>query len=425
MLKKIAFIAYYKKKTIFSFNAVVGAIESDGATRNIDVFFIRERKELLKNLESILKRFDKVIVAFSIFTAQYWDTSQLIKKIRKKYRNRMILIAGGPHPSGKPRQTLRIGIDVVFIGESERSIVNFIKALQHGDNYNNVKGIAFFDKDGNYIRNKKEDFIDLDNYPPFPLRNTQFGAIEIARGCPYMCHFCQTPFLLGQKPRYRSIETICKYIKILKKENLTDIRFIAPNAFSYGSSDGKSINLQKVEKLLSEVKAIIGKNGRIFYGSFPSEVRPEHVTPQTLGIIQKYANNDNIIIGAQSGSQRILDYCHRGHTVEQVYDAVDLTIKQGLQVNVDFIFGLPTETKTDRNETLRVMKALIKKGARIHAHTFMPHPNTPFSKLPFSKIGKKTKTFLKEYNFRGHVYGNWRRQEKIRKKVSKLLKKNI
>ena len=79
------------------------------------------------------------------------------------------------------------------------------------------------------------------------------------------------------------------------------------NAFSYGSKDGRELNLSELENLLYSVKKLLGNKGRIFFGSFPSEVRPEHVTEETLLLAKQYINNDNLIIGVQTGSKSLLD----------------------------------------------------------------------------------------------------------------------
>ncbi len=414
-MKKTAFIVFYDKDTIFSLNAVVAALETDRSTRQIAIFYIYELRELMAKLQRILNVYELIVVGFSLFLTQIGEIIKVIKKIRKRFGNRIIIIAGGPHPSARPKETLKIGFDAVFIGESEKTVIKYFKRLQNNKNVDKVKGMACFNQNGSYCYTKKDYTINLDQYPPFPVKNTRFGAIEIGRGCPYACNFCQASFMMGTKTRYRSIETICKYVEILKKEfkEDTDIRFIIPNAFSYGSKDGKSINLPKLDELLSRVKGIIEAQGRIFYGTFPSEVRPEHINDETLALLKKYADNDNIIIGAQSGSQKMLDHCHRGHTIHDIYTAVELTSKFGLLPNVDFIFGLPGEEEQDKIQTRECMKDLISMGARIHAHFFIPLPGTPFAGASVRNIDKETRKFLKKYNYKGKVYGNWRKQEKI------------
>ena len=297
-----------------------------------------------------------------------------------------------------------------------------MKNLLEDKELKSIKGIVLFDKDKKLFLTDKREPIDLNKYPPFPLKNSHFGPIEITRGCPYVCYFCQTPYILGAKPRHRSIESICKYIRIMKRENLTDIRFITPNAFSYGSSDGKTLNLPKLEELLKVIKDIIGPKGRIFLGSFPSEVRPEHVTEETLALLLKYADNDNITIGAQSGSQKILDLCHRNHTIEDVYNAVELTLNAKLKANVDFIFGLPNEIDKDIELTIEMMRDLVKKGARIHTHSFIPLPQTPFSKESAHRIDDRFKDAIREITSKGGAFGDWQKQERLAIKISKYLK---
>jgi B12-binding domain/radical SAM domain protein len=420
--KKIAFVIYYNKVNKYSFNALIGALESEKNLNDIKVFFISIKEELLKDLKYIIEKYEKIILGISFFTTQLWEVFKLIKTIRKKFGNRIFLIAGGPHPSGDPKGTIKIGFDVVFIGESEESLIEFLKNEKTEQDYSMVKGIAYLDKNGNYIYTGKRTPVDLDNFSPFPTKYNKFGAIEITRGCPYFCYFCQTPFILGRYPRHRSIESICKYIEVMKAKNLTDIRFITPNAFSYGSSDGKTVNLEKIEELLQRIQSIIKPEGRIFFGSFPSEVRPEHVTESTLDLILKYASNDNIIIGAQSGSQKVLDFCHRNHTIEDIYNAVKFTLAKNLKANIDFIFGLPGENEEDVKLTIKMMKNLAQMGAKIHTHSFIPLPQTPFAKKDVGKINKELKKAITELTSKGFAFGEWKKQEKLAIKIGKYLK---
>lgn len=422
MQKKIAFVIYYNKVNKYSFNALIGALENEKNLNDIKVFFISTKEELLKDLRYIVEKYETIILGISFFTTQLWEIFELIKTIRKRFGNRIFIIAGGPHPSGDPKGTIKIGFDIAFIGESEESLIEFLKNIKTEQDYSIIKGIAYLDKNGNYIYTGKRTPVDLDNYSPFPIKYNKFGAIEITRGCPYTCYFCQTPYILGLYPRHRSIDSICKYVELMKSKNLTDIRFITPNAFSYGSSDGKTVNLEKIEKLLQRIQDIIKPEGRIFFGSFPSEVRPEHVNEATLDLILNYASNDNIIIGAQSGSQKILDLCHRDHTVEDIYNAVQITLSKKLKANVDFIFGLPGENEQDRILTINMMKDLSKKGARIHTHSFIPLPHTPFAKKDVGRINKDIKKAIKELTSKGFAFGEWKKQERLAIKIGKYLK---
>lgn len=424
LIKDTALVVYYYKDNIYSINALIGALETDSYFDNINVYFITNKSELIEGLKDIITKHKLIIVGISFFTTQLWDIYNIISSLRNKYKKKVLYIAGGSHPTGDPLGVLKLGFDFVIVGEGEETLRELLKKVDVGSDFEAVKGIAFINDFDEYISTGRRKAINLDEYHPFPLKNRRFGAIEITRGCPYVCYFCQTPYILGTKPRHRSIETICRYVKILKiyYGDLTDVRFITPNAFSYGSLDGKVLNLTKLEKLLKNIREIIGKNGRIFLGTFPSEVRPEHVTNDTLGLVLRYADNDNITIGAQSGSQRILDLCHREHSVQDIYNAVDLTLRSNLKINVDFIFGLPGENDEDIKLTIQMMKDLAIKGVKLHAHSFIPLPQTPFAKVPVNKVEDIYKKEIKSLISKGFAFGDWQKQEKLAIKIAKYMK---
>ena len=422
-IKKIAFVVFYQKKNIYSFNALIGAIETVGELDDIDLYFIRGSENLDNELERICENHQKVVLGISFFTTQLWEINEFLKPLRAKYKERVLFVAGGPHPTGDPKGTLKMGFDIVVVGEGEETLIEILCNVKNNKTFDAIRGIAYFNKNKILITTKKRRWVDLDKYPPLPVKNVKFGAIEITRGCPFACYFCQTPFLLGTHPRHRSINSICNAVSVLKSYGKTDIRFITPNAFSYGSSDGKSLKIPLLEELLIEITKIIKPKGKIYLGSFPSEVRPEHVTKETLGLILKYAANDNIVLGAQSGSQKILNSCNRGHSTEDVYNAVKLTLEAGLTPNVDFIFNLPNETEEDIDLTIDFMYKISDMGAKIHSHTFMPLPLTRFAYEDVKDVDKKIIKTISKLSSQGLAYGEWKKQEKIAKDISKYLKK--
>lgn len=413
-------VIFYNKNNRYSFNSLLGAIEIEDRFKNINIIFVEKEEELF-NLSELIDNNKKTIFAFSFFTTQIFDIFNIVRKLRDLYKNRIILIAGGPHPTGDPIGTLKMGFDYVFRGEGEESFVKFLLKFLNNEDLENVKGLSFI-KYGDFFISSLGEKVDINQYPPFSIKYEKFSPIEITRGCPFFCNYCETPYIFGGKVRHRSIENIIKHIEIMKKLNLTDIRFITPNAFSYGSIDGKKLNLEALEKLLKEIKRVIGERGRIFLGTFPSEVRPEFVIDETLILVKKYAFNDSIVIGAQSGSEKVLKLINRGHGVKEIYKSVELSIKYNLKPIVDFIFGLPKEEKEDIEETLKVMKDLLKLGARIHAHTFIPLPLTPFQFEKSGRVSEKLKSFIKE-NFKEKVvFGDWGVQQKLGKKIEEYFK---
>ncbi len=396
------FIFYKTKYNRYSLKALLGAIEKYGLSENVLV------EESIEEIKKIIKRNKKGIVLFSFPTTEVFNIELHLKQLNKLKKSfEIMLVAGGPHASGIPEQTLRMGFDIVVEGEGEEIVKDLLENP--------------FDKKGKILKGKE---VSLDNYPSFSKKFKIFGAIEITRGCPFMCAFCQTPRIFGITPRHRSIKRILEEVEIRVKWGKKDIRFITPNALGYGAK-GKEPDFSTVEELLREIRKIGGKNVKIFLGTFPSEIRPDFVTQESARILKAYVDNDNITIGAQSGSDRMLEILRRGHGVKDVINAVKILRKQGFKVNVDFIFGFPEEKEKDAKESLKTMRLLIKMGARIHAHSFLPLPQTPL-------FGKETSPipsyFLKEIeNFisKGALFGQWKKQIQLGEKLCKYFTERL
>ncbi len=417
--KGLSLVLLYEKINRYSINALLGALQRYETIFPLEIYLSPSNPLLL--LKELLSRGKRVVVGFSFFTPQVPHIISQVREIKKRFPQ-VILVAGGPHPSGDPRGTLAMGFDVVVRGEGEETFPQLLQAIMEEIPLDSVSGVFFSSPKGEVFSGKRER-VDLDIYPPFSERYRAFGPIEISRGCPFGCFFCQTSYLFGKQVRHRSPSTLFSYVEIYTKRGMRDIRFITPNAFSYGSRDGRKVNVQALEELLRGVRSIVGEQGRIFFGSFPSEVRPEHVTEETLSLVREYADNDNLVIGAQSGSERILEICHRRHSVKDIYRATGLCLKYGLLPKVDFIFGLPEEREEDIRATVKVMRELIEMGAKIHAHTFIPLPGTPFSRKPPGRLSLEIKSFIKQVLPFGRVFGEWERQEKMAQRVWRVLNK--
>lgn len=302
-----------------------------------------------------------------------------------------VFVAGGPHPSGCPREVLE-HFDYVVIGEGEETLPELIRALQSGSDVSQVRGVACI-REGTYHFSGPREQVDLDRYPPF--KSPLYGPIEISRGCPWNCAYCQTPSLFGHRMRHRSVASICKYEK-----SYADKRLVSPNAFAYGS-DGITSNPAAVENLLRNL------SGNIYFGTFPSEVRPEFVTSEMVGMVTTYCANKEIHLGGQSGSDRVLRAIHRGHTAEEVVTAACIIKDGGLTPVVDFIFGLPGENTEDQTATLECIRSIINEGGKIRAHYFLPLPGTELAEAQPALVDPEIDHLLGKLALGGRLTGSW------------------
>ncbi len=284
--------------------------------------------------------------------------------------------------------------------------------MADGRSIDDVRGIARLEDDRMLVEGRGAPVDELDRFPPFAVRRRLWGPIEITRGCIYACKFCQTPFLAKARFRHRSAPEIARWASEIRRAGMRDVRFVSPTSLSYGSPD-ETVDLAAIEDLLARVRAAIGDDGRLFFGTFPSEVRPEHVTPEALAILARYVDNDNLVIGGQSGSARVLARSHRGHDVESIEHAVRVAVEAGFVPNVDFLLGLPGEEEEDAQATVDLIERLTALGARAHGHTFMPLPGTPFRHSPAGRVDERTRARLTALEGRGRLYGQWRMQEEL------------
>jgi len=159
------------------------------------------------------------------------------------------------------------------------------------------------------------------------------------------------------------------------------------------------------------------------YGIFPSELRPNTIEPDLLDLIVKYCSNKKIVIGGQSGSDRILKKMRSGHTKEDVTISCALSREAGLVPYVDFIIGYPDETEQDTLETIEFARELnLKFNARTQMHFFLPLAGTPLYSSEPAFLSKKVIQILEKYVKDGVCTDWWKQGILISKKIVEMKK---
>ena len=421
----------------FSINALTGAIEQD-PNLHVQLAFPHPRSvsPYQAEIERLLQEVGHtgtVVVAFSFMSSALMTTAQLLKQLQEglaSSRDRLLFVAGGPHASGDAAGTLAMGFDVVFIGEGEHSFTAFLHRLaeQHHD-LHDIRGLAFAADDSSgkrrAVRTGRPPLIDLNaRYPSIGLLHCRLGAIEIGRGCPHACGFCQTPFLHGARMRHRPLANVLEHIEHLVKAGFKDIRFITPDSLAYLSDDGVHPDYARMQQALMAMHQVAGE-AKIKFGEFPSEMRPEYITPELAQLIDCYSYAAYLAIGAQSGSERMLEAMHREHDVAAVERAVTNLAKycrKLKKIYVDFIAGLPGETPQDEALNQQLMERLTRISPKvcIHSHTFMPLPGTPMQFMPPGSVGRTTRATFEKLSQRGQEWGDWQEQEEIAHSITEF-----
>jgi len=116
---------------------------------------------LVPGSDAVEKHCDGIMV-YSFATQQ---APSIFREVSKA-GTRSEFIAGGPHPSARPEETLRF-FDYVVIGEGEETLPELIDVIQNKGDISSVKGIAYKNETGNIVFTEKRSHVNLDNYPPF------------------------------------------------------------------------------------------------------------------------------------------------------------------------------------------------------------------------------------------------------------------
>jgi B12-binding domain/radical SAM domain protein len=295
-----------------------------------------------------------------------------------------ITVVGGPHATAYPRETAEYA-DYVVAGEGEFTLPRLLARIEDGRD-GKIPGVAT----GTWYE-PADSCVRLDAYPAFSRRQ---GYVEISRGCPFSCGYCQTPQIFGHCMRHRSLDVIARYAN-----KYEDARFVSPNAFAYGS-DGIYPRWEKIERLFRKLEH------RIYFGTFPSEVRPEFICEDSLSLLSTYCSNAKLHFGAQSGSNAVLARLLRGHTVDDVINAVELCTGFSITPVVDFIVGLPIETDIDQNKTLDLIQWVARFG-KVHVHRFLPLPGTLLAGTNARSLLPETEKIFGKLAYSGKLTGSW------------------
>ncbi len=349
-----------------------------------------------------LKLEGRSVIFYSFTTMEAETVLRELNYIRRNYPT-TLAIAGGCHVSALPSWAIEVGFDAVVVGEGELVFESVLRDLSEGE----LRRRIYY--------GRRPGSIDYSF-----IGSPYVAPIEIVRGCPYGCKFCQVSYLFGRKERYRSLSSVINEAKIVVERGRRFVRFIAPNALSYYSR-GKVPNVEVLRELFVRLRDVGVEE--IYFGSFPSEIRPDYVNEEAVRLLREFVSNRNVVIGVQSASDELLARLNRGHDVGSVLRTIELFDSYDFEVTLDFLFGLPEESEDDLKVTLEFMEKVLKLyKVNIRAHHFIPLPMTPYESSEPKDLPKWFTTRLADLAKSGRVKGYWHRQREEGKRVWKAIR---
>lgn len=388
-MSKCAFVIGYVEPNKYSWVKLISALETQGIFGEDKYELIIYRHQLYQPFDySSLQKYDMVVFGFSLMTVQMKDFREFMQEryplIKSKFR-KLVSIAGGSHVSARPEEPISLGVDFAVVSEGELLLFQILEGLLNGT-LSLANGFDLSDQ--SFVKSRiysPTTWVDMNTFPPFSETYRLFGPIEITRGCIYACKYCQTGSMF-KRLRHADPDLVYEWLKRLSEIKFDKCWFLSPNALSYGSNTAKT-NPEALQYLLSKLKTI--KNiKKIYFGTFPSEVRPEYVTRDVLKAVKPYISNNYFVVGAQAVTNELLKKIGRSHTVEDIFSSIDIMAEFNMKAEIDLIFGLPGENETDIQATLDFLNDVEHryKNVSVRGHTFMPLPGTAFENEPMGII---------------------------------------
>jgi radical SAM superfamily enzyme YgiQ (UPF0313 family) len=262
---------------------------------------------------------------------------------------------GGPDVSYNYENYLKEGADFVVIGEGEQTLNELTQALINKTDILAVNGIVF-QENNQFIKTAARMKVkDMDSFP-MPDRSainlqlyldawkdfhgTNTLSISTQRGCPYTCKWCSTA-VYGQSYRRRSPKLVADEIEMLRKTYHPDSLWFVDDVFT--------VNHRWLRELHAEFVA------RKIVIPFEIITRAERLNEEILGLLKEMGCS-KIWIGAESGSQRIINEMDRRVDIHLVRDMILKTKEFGIQTGTFIMVGYPTETKEDIHTTVQYLK---------------------------------------------------------------------
>lgn len=278
----------------------------------------------------------------------------------------------------------------VVCGEAEDALDELCHSLLRGTNHqlSEIAGIAFAGPTGSIVRTPRRppiqnldkipmaawDLVDLDRYREVWVRHHGYFSLNISttRGCPFHCNWCAKP-LYGQVYNSRSPEGVVEEMLVLKNLASPDHLWITDDIF--GLRPGW---IQTFDEIVNERDAKI---------PFKCLSRADLLLKEDTIRHLKSAGCHTVWVGAESGSQRVLDAMEKGTTISQIKESTRLLHSVGIRVGFFLQFGYPGETRDDIEKTLQLVKDCAPDEIGISVS--YPLPGTPFHERVAAQLGDK------------------------------------
>ncbi len=297
-------------------------------------------------------------------------------KIGKEYNCKVIVSSSDS--TDHFEDYLNKGADVILLGEGELSSLDVLNSFKSGSpELTTINGIVFKDEEGEIVNNGRRevlddldslpmaawDLVDIEMYKEIWMKHHGYFSLNLAttRGCPYSCNWCAKP-IFGRKYNVRSALNVVKEIEFVIQEFGVKHFWICDDIF--GLKPGW---IQEFRDIVMEKKLIF---------SYMMQSRVDVMLKDDSIRALAESGLDTVWVGAESGSQKILDAMEKDIQIEQVYEARKKLKEHGVKVAFFLQFGYLGETLDDIRLTEKMLFDLMPDDMGISVS--YPLPGTIF-----------------------------------------------
>lgn len=265
------------------------------------------------------------------------------------------IVLGGPDVTYNIENYLKVGADFLVIGEGEETTFELYHAIINQGDFHQINGIAFLENEKVIQTPARTKFKELDELP-LPNRDAipnekyletwkrnhgeSSMTISTQRGCPYTCKWCSTA-VYGQSYRRRPAHLVAAEMKMLKEKYNPDAIWFVDDVFTISHKWLTAFH-EEVVKQEAQIR-------------FECITRAERLNDEILRLL-KEAGCFRIWIGAESGSQKIIDLMDRRVDVNHVKKMIQNTNALGIETGTFIMVGYPGETAEDISATIQYLK---------------------------------------------------------------------
>jgi len=346
---------------------------------NIDVIIIDEdmtpdyKSEIVNHAESLF------CVGVSSMTGyQLKGGINFSDYIRKQFP-KVKIIWGGWHPSVLTEETLHNNyIDFIVHGQGEWAFKELIEALLKGSDVSEIKGLAYKKDSKTYINPralyKNTQELPFVNYNLIDVRKYVVANTIVyfaSHGCVYECGFCAMSTMYKKKWYPKSIDNIIVELKYLQR--LSQFKYINFQDDNFFVSKPFTIGL---------CNAILASGLQFEFVSSAHACNLLLYTDEELSLIYK-AGCRKVYIGAESGSQDVLDLINKRETVADNFKVLNKLMKHKIITVFSTMVALPACPEIDLNLTLDMIRKgkLIDERLEILTFYYTPYPETSLYKI--------------------------------------------